>query len=164
MLSKVIFLTVLIAAACSAEEAKAERYPANVDPELCPDYPNCNNDLLHPTAKVSVFEEAKPDRYPANVDPDACPGYPNCDNALLHGTEQIAVLPTVHKTWVPGNRYYTVNDVTHVADEYIPASRYVIPSYTAPIVRYASPYISAVPVAKYATLPGFSPKLFFANY
>lgn len=62
-------------------------------------------------------EEAKPERYPAGLDPLLCPGYPNCDNALLHGTEKIQVLPTYQKSIVPGYKYYSYNQLSHIADE-----------------------------------------------
>ena len=41
-------------AACSAGVAP-ERFPANVDPKLCPGYPNCDNALLHGTEKIEVL-------------------------------------------------------------------------------------------------------------
>ncbi|XP_031638063.1 uncharacterized protein LOC116350411 [Contarinia nasturtii] len=119
MFSKVICLAVFIAAICSAQETKPEFYPADVDPLLCPNYPHC-------------------------------------DNALLHGTEKIAVLPSYQKSLFPGYRYYTVNDLTQVADDYIPASRYLyspyagLRSYISPFVRYAT--ATATPIAKIATV------------
>ncbi|XP_055326043.1 uncharacterized protein LOC129579887 [Sitodiplosis mosellana] len=169
-------------------ELKAERFPADVDPALCPNYPDCDNTVLHVTEKVELVE-VKPERFPAGVSPLACPGYPNCDNALLHGTEKIEVLPTYHKSIYPGYKYYGYNQLTHFADEYYPASPYVIPRTIAPIYRYApgvapvAPVVAPVvapiavapvapntvhtingspvaPIAPFAALPGFASRLF----
>lgn len=41
-----IFVFVVVAVATSIAQ-EAARFPAGINPALCPDYPNCDNSLLH---------------------------------------------------------------------------------------------------------------------
>jgi hypothetical protein len=82
---------VLVVAAITAVVGQASKYPAGLNPALCPNYPHCNNVLLalHSNTGYHVPFAAAAHNYPAGVSPLACPNYPYCSNYLpvapLHG-------------------------------------------------------------------------------
>lgn len=60
------------------------RFPADVDPLKCPNYPLCDTPEL-PALDVEIPELPKHTQphVPADVDPLLCPNYPLCDTPEL---------------------------------------------------------------------------------
>ena len=61
--------------------AQAERYPAGLNPDLCPNYPYCNTVRYSPYVPYAV---AASHNYPAGVSPVSCPNYPYCSHYVPH--------------------------------------------------------------------------------
>ncbi|GLH13686.1 Cuticle protein 1 [Gryllus bimaculatus] len=80
MALKLVLVLCLVAAALAAPQA--DRYPAGLNPALCPNYPHCDNSLI---AAYGPAAAAAPRarEYPAGVPAAACPNYPFC-NVNLH--------------------------------------------------------------------------------
>ncbi|XP_046387213.1 cuticle protein 1-like [Ischnura elegans] len=84
-----MFAKLFVFAACVAVAvcAVADKYPAGLNPALCPNYPDCDNSLiaLHsgnpsavlPYAAAPLYHAGR--EYPAGVHPAACPNYPYCN-------------------------------------------------------------------------------------
>ncbi|KAJ6645376.1 Cuticle protein 1 [Pseudolycoriella hygida] len=92
-------LFVSVVAYVVAAPMEVGRYPANIDPALCPDYPICDLTLLfgippsmpEPLVPVSLPEVPismphappqnfyRPHEYPPGVHPSACPNFPFCN-------------------------------------------------------------------------------------
>ncbi|KAG8236254.1 hypothetical protein J437_LFUL011007 [Ladona fulva] len=89
-----IVVALCIVGALGAAVPEAARYPAGVDPHVCPNYPNCDNVALAARASVPYAPSAPthyaapayghhaaapvPASLPAGVDARACPNYPYC--------------------------------------------------------------------------------------
>ncbi|XP_026274037.1 cuticle protein 1-like [Frankliniella occidentalis] len=93
MFAKLIVVSALVAAVSAS--LAADRYPAGLNPALCPGYPLCDNVLLalHSNGQAPVAVPATPTvwggrEYPAGVSPASCPNYPYC-NVGVH----VAPLP-----------------------------------------------------------------------
>lgn len=91
-----VTLSALVAAAWSQVQGQAaDRYPAGLNPALCPNYPHCDNLLLAlhanglaaPAPVAPTVWNGK--EYPAGVSPAACPNYPYCHT----GVAAVAVAP-----------------------------------------------------------------------
>ena len=61
--------------------AQAERYPAGLNPDLCPNYPYCSSVHYSPYVPYAV---ASSHNYPAGVNPISCPNYPYCSQYVPH--------------------------------------------------------------------------------
>lgn len=57
------------------------RYPAGVNPQSCPNYPYCDNNLSagHGAPQVAPLPGWTERVYPAGVSPHQCPNYPLCN-------------------------------------------------------------------------------------
>ncbi|XP_067004050.1 cuticle protein 1 [Anabrus simplex] len=59
-----------------------DRYPAGLNPALCPNYPNCDNSIIATFGpQASPIPLAR--SYPADVPAAACPNYPYCNVNLV---------------------------------------------------------------------------------
>ncbi|XP_034255160.1 cuticle protein 1-like [Thrips palmi] len=93
MIGKLVALSALVAVASAS--LAADRYPAGLNPALCPNYPHCDNLLLAlhgnglgvPVAPQPTVWGGR--EYPAGVSPAACPNYPYCNT----GAVAVAPLP-----------------------------------------------------------------------
>ena len=97
MIAKLVAVLALSAlVGLSTASLAADRYPAGLNPALCPNYPHCDNALLAlhnnglGVAAVPVQATVWGGReYPAGVSPAACPNYPYCNT----GVAAVAPLP-----------------------------------------------------------------------
>ncbi|KAG8224338.1 hypothetical protein J437_LFUL004294 [Ladona fulva] len=83
----------------AAAVAVADKYPAGLNPALCPNYPNCDNALIalhsaNPSAVTPYWAAPIAKEYPAGVHPAACPNYPYCGTAV----------PLAYAAWAPYTR------------------------------------------------------------
>ncbi|XP_071451968.1 cuticle protein 1-like [Hetaerina americana] len=101
MAATLIVLALLVASALGVA-IPAAKYPADVSPHACPNYPYCDNVALaaYSSGHHHIAPYAAPSyaayghygaagvhgvaaKYPAGVDPHICPNYPYCDNVAL---------------------------------------------------------------------------------
>lgn len=58
---------------------QADKYPAGLNPAVCPNYPDCDNSIVALyNAPAAPLPYAAAEGYPAGVNPAACPNYPYC--------------------------------------------------------------------------------------
>ncbi|XP_069703577.1 cuticle protein 1-like [Periplaneta americana] len=75
-----MYKLVILAALVAVAAAQADKYPAGLNPAVCPNYPHCDNAvvaLYNNLGQVAVPYTAA-QNYPAGVSPAACPNYPYC--------------------------------------------------------------------------------------
>lgn len=65
-------------AAAPAGHAVAEKYPAGVNPQTCPNYPYCDINAGHGGAAAPPLPGFTERQYPAGVSPHTCPNFPYC--------------------------------------------------------------------------------------
>ncbi|KAF4531701.1 hypothetical protein B566_EDAN012512 [Ephemera danica] len=93
----------VLAVCAVAVYAQADKYPAGLNPALCPNYPNCDNTVVHLTRAAPVAWTAPHGRqYPAGVNPALCPNYPYCDNGA---TYPIAYAASTWGAWPYARQY-----------------------------------------------------------
>ena len=92
------FCQVLLPAIMAVVAAQADKYPAGLNPALCPNYPHCDNVLLalYGNTGYTVPYAFAAHNYPAGVNPATCPNYPYCSNYL-----PVAPLPGYHTRQLP---------------------------------------------------------------
>ncbi|XP_031634814.1 cuticle protein 1 [Contarinia nasturtii] len=134
MNSKVICFFVLIAAVHSAPQLPAARYPAGVNPALCPGFPICDNSLLHGQAPVPAAYSAP---------------------AWNHGAQSYAYqsAPAYNQWDAPALNDYSTNDIQGPGGDKYPAG--VNPS-ACPNYPYCDTGAGVYPGAYAAApLPGY---------
>ncbi|XP_026477534.1 cuticle protein 1-like [Ctenocephalides felis] len=97
MVKVLAFSAICLAVVYGLPQHAGARYPAGVNPALCPGYPHCDNLLLAqyavahaPVVPVAPIHYDHHDYHgvggakliPAGVDPSTCPNYPYCDNTI----------------------------------------------------------------------------------
>nr|CAD7458588.1 unnamed protein product [Timema tahoe] len=91
----IMYKLFVLATVVVAVVAQADRYPAGLNPALCPNFPLCDNALValynNPAPGAPIPYSAPVQTaagYPAGVNPASCPNYPYCSNQV-----QVAPLP-----------------------------------------------------------------------
>ncbi|XP_069703398.1 cuticle protein 1-like isoform X2 [Periplaneta americana] len=101
---------VVLAAVVAVAVGGADKYPAGLNPALCPNYPHCDNVLLaqhshsvhyaapnhygpYAAAGHYVPYAAAAHNLPAGVSPQSCPNYPYCSHYVPAATYQSRQYP-----------------------------------------------------------------------